>query len=376
VPDLPAPSSGTWLAQSVGLSGGGTEVTEVVHGPNGWSETPCQSRTAQDWYFPSGATTTGDGLYISLFNPTSTPDVVDLSFVVPGGVDQPINFQGLVLQPGQVQVENVAAFVQNQSTVSTIVSTRTGRVIADEVEVFTGFDSGLSVLGGAPEAETAWFIPLSEEGSGNYSDLDVFNPGSTTEHVSVDVQLASGPVAPITQDVAPLTTWALPTYDQTRIPNGDPYSAEVEASGGSGVVVGRVAASSPLAMAPQAGVQNAVSALTATWPSRVWLVPSPGSTATPAYASALPEHLSMSNPTDAPEHFVVLTMTPTGTRQVDAGTVTAHSGVSLGGTTLFAAGLYPLVVRGSGPLAVTEDVGPSGAIGAVTMPGVPLDSGR
>jgi hypothetical protein len=376
VPDLPAPSSGSWLAQSVDLSAGGTEVTEVVHGPNGWSETPCQSRTAQNWYFPSGATTTGDGLYISLFNPTSTADVVDLSFVVPGGVDQPINFQGLVLQPGQVQVEDVGAFVQNQSTVSTIVNTRTGRVIADEVEAFTGFDTGLSVLGGAAQAEGEWVVPLSEEAPGSYSDLDIFNPGSTTEHVTVAVHLSSGPVAPITQAVAPLTTWVLATYAQTRIPSADPYSAEVRATGGNGVVVARVVAASPLATAPQAGLQNGVSGLTATWPSRVWLVPSPGSTAMPAYTSALPEHLALANPTGSSVHFVVLTMTPTGTRQVDAGTVGAHSNVALGGKNLFTAGLYPLVVRGTGPLAVSEDVGPSGAIGAVTMPGVPIDSGR
>ena len=32
----------------------------------------------------------------------------------------------------------------------------------------------------------------------------------------------------------------------------------------------------------------------------------------------------------------------------------------------------PIVVHASGPMAVSEDVGPSGGVGVVSMPGIPL----
>ena len=57
-----------------------------------------------------------------LLNPTSTPVVVDLSFVTPDGMVHPINYQGIVLQSGQLVAENVASEVQEVSTVSTIVT--------------------------------------------------------------------------------------------------------------------------------------------------------------------------------------------------------------------------------------------------------------
>ncbi len=42
------------------------------------------------------------------------------------------------------------------------------------------------------------------------------------------------------------------------------------------------------------------------------------------------------------------------------------------GSALTGAGLDPIVVRAGGPMAVSEDVGPSGMVGVITMPGLPL----
>ncbi len=112
-PAIPTLSSGSWEGETVTVAGGGVAVTQAVHGASGWSQTPCQSTTAADWYFPGGTTANSDPLYVSLLNPTSTPVVVDLSFVTPAGSVHPINYQGIVLQSGQVQVENVASEVQN-----------------------------------------------------------------------------------------------------------------------------------------------------------------------------------------------------------------------------------------------------------------------
>ena len=81
-------------------------------------------------------------------------------------------------------------------------------------------------------------IPVSQEAAGGTSELDVFNPGSSTASVTVQLRLSSGPLAPLTAQVGPGSTWALATSAQTRIPQGEDYSATVRATG-SDVVVGR-----------------------------------------------------------------------------------------------------------------------------------------
>ncbi len=94
-------------------SGGGVAVTQTVHGALGWSQSPCQSTTSAQWYFANGSSAASNVLYVSLLNPTSTPVVVDLSFLTPSGMVHPINYQGIVLPAGQVAVENVSSEVQN-----------------------------------------------------------------------------------------------------------------------------------------------------------------------------------------------------------------------------------------------------------------------
>ncbi len=365
-------TSGAWVSQTVLLSGGGVAVTQSVHGPSGWAEAPCVSGTSQQWYFPSGQTTGSNDLYIAMLNPTSTPDVVDLTFVTPSGVLHPISFQGLVLQPEQIQVENIGTYVQDQSAVATTVAARTGRVVASETQVFSGSSSGLAIVPGSPRPERQWSIPQSGEIPMGSSSIDIFNPGSTTEVVTVRCRLASGPLPPFQAHVLPDSAWTLATSTQTRIPKGGGYTTVVQATGGPGVVVGRTVVAPSAAPAPQAGMSTTVDALSTAAPSRLWVVPSPGSTASPAVAGATPETLALSNPTDTTATYVVSVMSPSGLRVLTRGRLPTSTFISLSGSFLSGAGLNPLLVSASGPVALSENVGPTGTYGVVTMPGIPL----
>ena len=117
---------GTWLASQVELDGGGVTVSELVDGPLGWAEAPCASTTSPAWYFASGSTSAGSSLYVFLFNPTSTEAVVDLTFATGQGVTKPQPFEDLVVAPGALVVVGVASYVQDQSSVATIVAGRFG----------------------------------------------------------------------------------------------------------------------------------------------------------------------------------------------------------------------------------------------------------
>ncbi len=367
-PTIPALSSGSWESEIVSVSGGGVAVTQAVHGSSGWSQAPCQSTTSASWYFPGGTTAHADGLYVSLLNPTSTPVVVDLSFMTPSGAVHPINYQGIVLQSGQVQVEDVASEVQNVSTVSTVVSTRTGRIVASEVQVFAGSSAGLALVPGAAYPESQWAIPQAQE-VGGPSEIDVFNPGTGAEHVTVRLRLPSAPLAPLTATVAAGSTWVLATSAQTRIPRDETYSAVIDATGGTGVVVGRTVTLPGGTSAPQAGMAMAVDRRSTVSPSGTWVVPPPGTSANPAVSGASAAYLGLVNTATTAAHYDAYAVTSSGDKQIVTGTLGPGS---MTGSVLSNAGLNPVFVRAAGTVAVSESANPSGGIGVVTMPGIPL----
>jgi hypothetical protein len=374
-PAIPALSSGSWESETVITSGGGLAVTQTVSNALGWSQAPCQSTTSNQWYFAGGSTVQSNELYVSLLNPTATPVVVDLSFVTPAGTVHPINYQGIVLPAGQVVAENVTTEVQQISTISTVVTTRTGRVVAAEVQEQVGAggtSGGLSLVPGVMTPQSHWAIPQAQEVTGGSSEIDVFNPGSTTESVTVGFRLPSGPLAPLREKVLSGTTWSLPTNAQTRIPDNETYSTTIDATGGSGVVVSRTSGIPDAATPPQAGVALAVDSLSSVVPSGEWVVPPPGTSASPAVSGAAPAYLALFNTSTSSENYSATALTASGNKVVATGTLEAGTTEVVPPSTLAAAGLNPILVHASGPMAVSEDAGPSAGVGIVSMPGIPL----
>jgi hypothetical protein len=371
-PSLPSLPSGSWEAETVTAAGGGVAVSQAVHGSAGWSQAPCQSTTSASWYFAGGSTAQSNTLFVSLLNPTSSPVVVDLGFITPTGATYPINYQGVVVAPGAVVAEDVASEVQNAPDVSTVVTARTGRVVAAELQTYVGGSAGLSIVPGMAQAESHWAIPQAEEASGGTSEIDVFNPGSVPEAITVHLRLASGPLAPLTDTVAPKSTWVLATNQQTRIPQGESYSAEIDAAGGPGVVVSRAVGNSSSTQAPQAGLAPAVDGLTIATPTNEWIVPPPGTSATPAVTGAAPHTLAIVNLGDAPEAFSAYAVAPGSRHLLAAGTLAVGASEVASGSMLADAGFDSILVQGAGPMGVSEDLTPSGMVGAVTMPGIPL----
>ncbi len=370
-------SSGYWISESVVLSGGGVAVSQLLHGPSGWDVAPCQSTTSQQWYFPSGTTSGSSDLFMALFNPTSTPDVVDLTFVTPVGIEHPISFQGIVLEPGQTQVEDVGTYVQNQRTVATTVAARTGRVVASETQVIAGAVNGLANIPGSPNVQQKWALPLSQEVTGGSSSIDVYNPGSTVEDVTVRARLSSGPLPVFEQKLPPGSTWTLVTSAQTRIPktsaSGGSYTTTITATGGPGVVIGRSVAAPNGSAAPQAGAANAIDGLSTMAPSHQWVLPSPGTSSDPAVAGAAPAAVALSNPSATDETYVISVLTPSGLRVITRGRLPVGTFIALGGAPLTSAGLNPLIISATGSVAVSESLVPSGGYGVVTMPGIAID---
>jgi hypothetical protein len=231
----------------------------------------------------------------------------------------------------------------------------------------------MSLVPGVMTPQSHWAIPQAQEVPGGSSEIDVFNPGSTTESVTVGFRLPSGPLAPLTEKVLPGTTWSLQTSAQTRIPDNETYATAIDAAGGSGVVVSRTSGVPDDATPPpRAGMVLAVDGLSSAVPTGEWVVPPPGTSDSPAVSGAAPAYLALFNSSASGETFSAKATTASGNKVVATGTLQAGATVVVPPSTLAAAGLDPIVVHASGPMAVSEDASPSAGFGMVSMPGIPL----
>lgn len=363
--------SGTWVATSVQMEGGGVLVTQSVAGPEGWSAAPCTRATATNWYFASGTTNDSNALDLSLFNPTTTTAVVDLSFITPRGILAPQPFEGVVVPAGGLTVEQIGSYVQDQSSVSTVVHARAGRVVADEVETAsaTGL-RGLSLRLGVPAPARVWALPRSVNAAGGGTTVSIFNPTLLPERVVVAVRLTSGPVTPFKTTLLGQSTWVLDAGAQVRIPKGVSYSSVVTASG-AGVVVDRRVESSGTAADPQFGAQTAVPAGDS---AATQIVAAPGTRAHPAVAGAAPTGIGLVNlSTGRVSVTVSAYLGPRGRgAQVLRRVVVGPSSFTL--ITGPLRGVHqPLVLRADGPVLALVDMGPAGSAGVVSLPAEPVE---
>jgi hypothetical protein len=371
-PDALAP--GSWVATSIDLDGGGVVATQSVVGSTGWAEAPCTTGTSPTWYFASGATGGGKDLFISVFNPTATLAVVNLGFTgLSGEVQRPPPFEGVVVPPGGVSVADVGSYVQDQTSLSTSVVTTSGRVVADALEIATGPQSGTSLRLGAPQPLASWTVPRTVNVTGGDSTLDIYNPTSDTEAVTVSFRLATGAPAPFVGSVPPGATWSIRLDQETRLPHNDDFRTSVVASGGPGVVVDRIMSAPAVATPPQWGAAPAVDVGLWSGGARTWVLPAPGVPGQPAVKGAVPFAVSVANQSAGPvtAHFAVLGSS--GAEPLGGPVLIAPGSFEVAEATVVArAGLAPLLVMANGPVAVSEDLVPAGAPGVVSMPGLPV----
>ncbi len=357
---LPAAPAATTFA----FTAGGVVADQSVSGPDGWSTSPCATGTATTWSFAGGATVAGSAVALAVFNPTATEAMVNVSFVTPSGPVTPQMYQGVVVPPGRVVVENVGDYVPNASDLATVVSTQSSAVVATELENRSGGPSGLSLVLGSPQPAATWYLAQTTATPGATVQLTLANPGAVPVSATVAFGLSTGSIEPRQVEVGAQSLAVLPAGAPAGFPQQVPFSMTVEATGP--LVVGRTVVASAGSAAPQWG-----SSLASTTVSDHWLVTGPGAPAAPAAPGASLETLAIANPLGKPVQVVVAPLgggAPTLSLTVAANRVSVLAGGRFNG-------LDPLLVRSTAPVAVEADSGPSGAPGVLASNGFPLFGG-
>jgi hypothetical protein len=364
-----------WIAAVVDLYGGNASVEQQVIAPSGHTSAPCATSGSPTWYFASGATLVNEATTISLLNPYPGDAIVDLSVTTDQGVEQPADFQGMVVGAGQLLVVDLGSHLRRRQFIATTVAARVGRVVAWKTQVVSppapgapllgtpagqapGADPaapvpGVSVTLGTPSPATRWWWPAGTAGDGVNEQYVIYNPGSATAQVELAITLEQGSAEPFDVAVAPQSVTTIISDQQARIPPGIPHSAELSSLNGVGVVAERTMSSSAPAAAAGSG-----ELFGGRVPADSWLLAAPPTS--PSGAPKLAETVVVANPGTRPLSVSVNGLvdgTIVGLSGLDRVTVAAGATATIRPSDAGLASLPPLVIRSSGgPVVVERDL--------------------
>jgi hypothetical protein len=349
-------------ASSFSFAGGGVTGTAVIAGPQGWSTAPCATQVASQWDFAGGSTTAGI-LDLSLYNPTAAPAVVDVTFLTSvGTVLDPQAYQGISVPPGGLVIEGLAAYVQNQPVVATLVQATSGALVATELDqMVVSAGTGLALLAGTPGPSSSWRFAQTTAVRRGTVTLDVANPGTAPVTAHISVGLPGATVVPYTLAVPGRTVLPLVVSSVAGWPLGSPYSLTVDAS--APIVVARRVTAPVGGASPQAGIGPGATGL-----GSKWLVVGPGTPGHPSISGGAIHSLAVADTGSVPVDVTVTPLSggrPVGMARVAGGSVVVFGPAQVGG-------LAPLIVTATGPVTVETDDDPTGAPGIAYSSGFPL----
>jgi hypothetical protein len=236
-----------WAAVLVETEGGEVTVAQELTGPSGRAAADCTSTPSADWWFPAGSSNRASQ-WLALFNPFPGEATVDVTFDTDEGIRTSQDYEGIVVPGGTVVVKKVSDTITVRNHIATHVSSRSGRIVAEQVLSLDGTEgtpTGLTATVGAPAAAPIWTFPASPPpGDGAAESVAIFNPGDTDADVLVQVQLEdpaeSGSVEPFGPITVPAGRYQVVNVSgDQRVPPGTNRWIVVQAQDGVEVVAQR-----------------------------------------------------------------------------------------------------------------------------------------
>ncbi len=226
--DLVDHAQGPAVAALVEVDGGDVAVSHQHVGDTGIDSGPCASSSSDVWHFAWGDTSVDAAEVIALFNPFPGAAVVDLRFSTADGIREPRALTGLVVPGHSVIVADVSAEVTRRDQVAATVTARSGRVVAERIQVADGTERandlptrlGLAVDLGTPAPALMWAHPHARFSATTGQQVVVYNP--TDEPAEVDVEVALdddvvGGVEPFQLSVRPRSAETIRLADEPRL---------------------------------------------------------------------------------------------------------------------------------------------------------------
>lgn len=338
-----------WVATVVEVAGGGIAVSQELRGTAGRTIDDCASSPASTWWFPSGTTRAGARLQLALFNPFPGEATVDVQFDTEDGSRAPQQLQGMVVRGGHLTVVDVSALVTLRERVSTTVSVRAGRIVAEELQSTdgrNGSEIGLSAWSGATVAAPVWSFPVSTPATMSAREVvAVTNPGDADVDVQVEVLLddpaTNGSVEPFVAAVPARRSLTIDLAADPRLPRGVGRWYVVRSMDGREIVASRMIGAPRAASVGGLALTSGIPVVATHW---FGTVPVPGES-----SAAL---VSIANPNTSQAATVTLVLHAAGRTRTVQGAVSVTIAP---GQRLVVDLLKALGARSDGPLEVTSD---------------------
>ncbi len=330
----------------VEVSGGRTVVEHRISRGDDTALGPCAREPASTTRFAAGTTGKGAELWLALFNPFPDDAIVDVRATSESGIRAPGSLQGLVVPRFSRLSVPMHDRVPRVDLVATEVTTRRGRVVAEQSLALDGSDGrrGLALTLGS-EAARRWWFPIGLTGSGHSERLVISNSSALSTRVTVTFALDAAAAIEPQSLVLPATS--VISVDLSRVPPDIGFSLAVASE------VPIVAEMVGSTTAPQpADVRGIAADLGFTSGAKEWaVVPSrlaPGSDDTISMVSTdgRPHRVQISRATDAGRRVIARVKVP----------ATGRVTVTLSRDALGALGVnVALLVRADGPVAVVRE---------------------
>lgn len=245
---------GNNFAVAVQVNGSGVVGEEVANGATAMSS--CTSAGVTDWYASGFDSTVGSSALLSIYNPTATAAVFNVSTYTSSGFSAPAPFQGLAVAAHSLLELNLGSQIVNTSNIGVHVKVLRGSLVVAGVQGsqhVTSFNAGVTST-----ATTAWFPRVTTD-TGAVAQLRVTNPGGLPADITVDVALTDYTVAPQTITVAPYASGDVVITPNSAIPP-------------AGYATVRLTSNVPVVVALATGTSGAIALSSSVVSSRAFLI--------------------------------------------------------------------------------------------------------
>lgn len=182
---------GDTYALAAQVDGGGVSAVQVV--TRYGTQAPCVNEGVTRWYASGFDSTVGSAAILSVYNPTATAAVFNVTAFTPGGFSSPAPLQGVSVGPhAETTIDLGHAIVATQNFGVLVAVLRGSLVVAgDQISHdVSSFNSGTALL-----ASHGTF-PLVTTANGAIAQVRIANPGPDPATVTLTVALAKFKVAP------------------------------------------------------------------------------------------------------------------------------------------------------------------------------------
>ncbi|HTT58661.1 MAG TPA: DUF5719 family protein [Acidimicrobiales bacterium] len=210
-------------ATAAQISGGGVVAEEI----EGNASVPCVSQGVTRWFAAGFNTLVGSDAYLSLYNPTATEAVANISVLEANGFYAPENMQGISVPAHAQELIDIGKSVVNTANVGVNVKVVRGSlaVVGEQDSVGTlSFDAGVTSA-----AAVTWF-PAVTTANNATAQIRIDNPNDARAQVTASVSLAKFTISPQILSLAPYSSGVITITPNSAIPAAGYASVTVRSS--------------------------------------------------------------------------------------------------------------------------------------------------